>query len=56
MDLKREFWNVGLQMVLHAQDIDLTPADPEFKGEEWHIQGQNVSSSVLPLLHVDLGY
>lgn len=46
VDLKREFWNVGLQMVLHAQDINLTPENPKFRGEDWHVQGQNVSSIV----------
>lgn len=40
VDLKREFWNIGLQMVLEMQDIDLTAANPEFPGEDWHIQGQ----------------
>ena len=41
VDLKREFWNIGLQMVLEMQDIDLTAASTEFPGEEWHIQGQS---------------
>ena len=41
VDLKREFWNIGLQMVLAMQDIDLTTANPEFLGEDWHIQGQS---------------
>lgn len=40
VDLKKEFWNVGLQMVLHVQDINLTPEQPRFEGEDWHVQGQ----------------
>ena len=40
VDLKKEFWNVGLQMVLHVQDIDLTPEQPHYEGEDWHVQGQ----------------
>lgn len=40
VDLKKEFWNIGLQFVLHIQEINLTPSRPSFKGEEWHVQGQ----------------
>ena len=40
VDLKKEFWNIGLQFVLHIQEINLTPNRPHFKGEEWHVQGQ----------------
>ena len=40
VDLKRELWNIGLQMILEMQDIDLTAANPEFSGD-WHIQGQS---------------
>ncbi|KAL8715363.1 MAG: hypothetical protein Q9220_000696 [cf. Caloplaca sp. 1 TL-2023] len=42
VDLKREFWNVGLQMVLHLHDTDITPENPKFLGEQWHVQGQTV--------------
>ena len=42
VDLKREFWNIGLQMVLQVRDINLTPDHPTYEGEEWHIQGQTV--------------
>ncbi|KAL6716551.1 hypothetical protein ACLMJK_006118 [Lecanora helva] len=41
VDLKREFWNVGLQMVLQMRDINLSVDDPEYEGEDWHVQGQN---------------
>ncbi|KAL8953680.1 MAG: hypothetical protein Q9222_000464 [Ikaeria aurantiellina] len=40
VDLKKEFWNVGLQMILHLRDINLTAGNPEFVGEQWHVQGQ----------------
>jgi len=51
VDLKKEFWNTGLQMVLHLRDIELSPEGPEYEGEEWHVQGQTVSlSSTLSLL------
>ena len=51
VDLKREFWNIGLQFVLHMRDINLTIDKPNYEGEEWHIQGQNVrhSSNFYPL-------
>lgn len=40
VDLKREFWNIGLQMVLQMRDIYLTPEQPEYEGEDWHVHGQ----------------
>lgn len=40
VDLKKEFWNIGLQMVLHVQDINLTPVETKYEGEKWHVQGQ----------------
>ncbi|KAI4088586.1 MAG: hypothetical protein L6R37_008177 [Teloschistes peruensis] len=40
VDLKKEFWNIGVQFVLQMQDIDLKPHDSDFPGEEWHVQGQ----------------
>jgi len=45
VDLKKEFWNTGLQMILHLRDIELSPENPEYEGEEWHVQGQTVSRS-----------
>lgn len=40
VDLKREFWNIGLQMVLQMREIDLTPEKPEFEEDDWHVKGQ----------------
>ena len=40
VDLKKEFWNIGVQFVLQMQDIDLDARDSDFHGENWHVQGQ----------------
>ena len=50
VDLKREFWNFGLQMVLQMRDINLKADHPDYEGEEWRVQGQNVSQT--PQKHV----
>lgn len=39
VDLKKVFWNVGLQMVLDVQTISLALQKTNYEGEEWHIQG-----------------
>ena len=41
VNLKKEFWNIGVQMVLGLRDIDLTPERPGYETEMWHIHGQN---------------
>ncbi|KAL9026239.1 MAG: hypothetical protein Q9196_005064, partial [Gyalolechia fulgens] len=46
VDLKCEFWNTGVQMVLHIQEIHLTPNSPRHGGEEWHVQGQTKNERV----------
>ncbi|KAL8708784.1 MAG: hypothetical protein Q9225_007548 [Loekoesia sp. 1 TL-2023] len=40
VDLKREFWNIGLQMILQIRDINLTPNNPKYDDETWSVQGQ----------------
>lgn len=40
VDLKREFWNIGLQMVLQMREINLTSSSQKYSGEEWQIAGQ----------------
>lgn len=40
VDLKKEFWNSGLQMILQMQDIELNAENPRYQGEPWHVQGQ----------------
>ena len=41
VDLKKEFWNIGVQMVLQLRDINLTPETPNYEAEMWQVQGQN---------------
>lgn len=40
VNLKKEFWNIGLQMILRVMEIDLSPEEPRYDGEEWHVQGR----------------
>ena len=40
VDLKKEFWNSGIQLILQMRDIELDPKSPEYQGEPWHVQGQ----------------
>ncbi|KAL8774321.1 MAG: hypothetical protein Q9209_001072 [Squamulea sp. 1 TL-2023] len=40
VDLKREYWNIGLQMILQIREINLTPSRSKCDSEEWHVQGQ----------------
>ena len=40
-DVKREFWNIGLQMVLQMREINLSQdSSSTYDGEEWHVAGQ----------------
>ena len=41
VDLKKEFWNIGLQMILSVKEFELTPEKPCFEGEEWHVNGRS---------------
>ncbi|KAI4101987.1 MAG: hypothetical protein L6R37_004652 [Teloschistes peruensis] len=40
VDLKREYWNIWVQMVLQIREIDLTPDHPKCDSQERHVQGQ----------------
>lgn len=40
VDLNKDFWNRGLQMVCEVREIDLNPDQPSYTGQEWHVQGQ----------------
>jgi cytochrome P450 len=42
VDLKREFWDAGIQIIIQVFSIDLTPEEPNYPGKEWHVQGQLV--------------
>ena len=41
VDLKKEFWNIGLQMVLSITEIELNPEQSGYEGEEWHVNGRS---------------
>lgn len=45
VDLQKEFWDVGVQVVIQVSSIDLDTERREYPGEEWHVQGQMVSKS-----------
>lgn len=40
VDLKKEFWNSGVQMILQMRDVELNVENPKYQGEPWHVQGQ----------------
>ena len=40
IDLKKEFWNIGLQMILRVTEISLNRQTPHYEGEDWHIDGR----------------
>lgn len=58
VDLKREFWNIGLQFVLKVTNIELQPDRPQYDGEEWHIEGQMVFDPphfrLNPIIHISV--
>jgi hypothetical protein len=44
VNLQKEFWDVGIQAIIQVSSIDLDTERPEYPGEEWHVQGQLVST------------
>ena len=42
VDLRKEFWDVGIQLIIKLSSIELNSERPEYPGEEWHVQGQLV--------------
>lgn len=52
VDLKKDFWNRGLQMVCEVRAIDLTRDQSNYEGEKWHVQGQRheyiCATAILP--------
>ena len=40
VDLEKEFWSRGLQMVCEVQNYDLDPDHPKYDGDNWRVQGQ----------------
>jgi hypothetical protein len=43
LDLKRDYGNSGLQVIVKLANIHLTPDNPKYNGGAWHIEGQLVS-------------
>ena len=41
VDLKKEFWNIGLQMILSIKEIELNPEKSGYEGEDWHVNGRS---------------
>lgn len=44
VDLQKEFWDIGIQAIIQISSIDLDHERPEYPGEDWHVQGQLVST------------
>ena len=42
VDLKREFGERGLQIIVKLANIHLTPEKPRYGGGTWHVEGQLV--------------
>lgn len=42
LDLCQKFKDTGLQVIVKLANIELTPEDPEYKGGNWHVEGQLV--------------
>jgi len=42
VDLREDFGYTGVQVIVEISGILLRPETPEYRGEEWHVQGQLV--------------
>ncbi|KAF8638672.1 hypothetical protein AX17_002033 [Amanita inopinata Kibby_2008] len=40
VDLKRDYGECGLQVIVKLANIHLTPEKPEYEGGTWHVEGQ----------------
>ncbi|PGG97689.1 chromatin structure-remodeling complex protein RSC7 [Blastomyces parvus] len=40
VDLKRDYAETGLQVIVKLANIHLTPEKPEYNGGSWHVEGQ----------------
>ena len=40
VDLRRDFLDTGLQVIVKLANIELTPEKPKYEGGSWHIEGQ----------------
>lgn len=52
VDLKRDYKERGLQIMVRLMGVDLTPDDPYYQ-TEWHVEGQMVSVSV-KIVYIDI--
>lgn len=43
VDLRRDYFHRGLQVIVKLANIHLTPEKPEYEGGTWHVEGQLVS-------------
>ncbi|KAI9043826.1 DUF4246 domain-containing protein [Aspergillus affinis] len=41
IDLRREFAEHGLQVIVKLANIELTPENPDYDGGSWHVEGQS---------------
>jgi hypothetical protein len=47
VNLKRDFAERGIQVIVKLANIHLTPEKPEYQGGTWHIEGQMVGAYIL---------
>jgi hypothetical protein len=47
LDLKKEFGQRGLQVIVKLANIHLTPEKPTYDGGTWHVEGQLVRLRLL---------
>ncbi|TFK36203.1 hypothetical protein BDQ12DRAFT_725248 [Crucibulum laeve] len=40
VDLRKEYSDKGLQVIVKLANIQLTPEEPEYEGGSWHVEGQ----------------
>ena len=45
VNLKRDFRDRGLQVIVKLANIHLTPENPEYSGGNWHVEGQLVGNA-----------
>ena len=43
INLKEEYGESGLQIIVKLANIHLTPENPSYEGGSWHVEGQMVS-------------
>lgn len=46
VDLRAQFRETGLQVIVKLSNIELTPEKPEYEGGSWHIEGQLVQPPI----------